>query len=92
MASFAESILKSSAFDSLVFVGQTVTHIPHPLQFPDWTSFLSFAMTDDTAWEDMNISFFIDFGSYSFILRLISSQLDECVSAPTEIISTPVFA
>jgi hypothetical protein len=55
IASFAVLISKSSAFDSFVFVGQTVTHIPHPLQFPDWTSFLSFAIMVDTALDNMNI-------------------------------------
>jgi hypothetical protein len=56
IASFAVLASKSSAFASLIFVGQTVTHIPHPLQFSDCASFLSFAMMYDTAWDDMNIT------------------------------------
>ena len=56
IASFAVFTSKSSAFANFVFVGQTVTHIPHPLQFWDCTSFLSFAMMFDTASDYMNIS------------------------------------
>jgi hypothetical protein len=55
IASFAVFSSKSSAFANFVFVGQTVTHIPHPLQFCDCTSFLSFAIMFDIACDDMNI-------------------------------------
>jgi hypothetical protein len=56
IASFALSTSKSSAFESFIFVGQTVTQIPHPLQFNDCTSFLSFAIVYHIALQDMNIS------------------------------------
>lgn len=37
-----------------------MTHMPHPLQFVDCTSFLSFAMLIDTAEDNMNISIIIE--------------------------------
>lgn len=56
IASLAVFMSKSSALPSLIFVGQTDTHIPHPLQISDCINFLSFAIMCDTSLSDMNIS------------------------------------